>query len=67
MQYIDTGRDRPGGSDARFWNRYLSEEEGEPLFGFSSATQQPEQPTKEEGQPNSKQATDEPTIDGEAV
>lgn len=66
MQYIDTGKDRPGGSDARFWKQYLSEEEGEPIFGFSAATQPPAQPTKEEVQPDGEQATDRPIVDGEA-
>lgn len=36
MQYVDTGKDRPGASDALFWKQYLSEEEGEPVFGFDA-------------------------------
>lgn len=67
MHYVDTGKDRPGGSDARFWKQYLSEEEGEPIFGFSAAAQQPEQPAKEEVQPDGEPATDKPTVDGEAA
>ncbi len=67
MQYVDTGKDRSGGSDARFWKQYLSEEEGDPIFGFSAATQQPEQPTQDEVQPDGKQVTDKPAADGEAA
>lgn len=67
MQYVDTGKDRPGGPDARFWKQYLSEEEGEPIFGFSTAAQQPEQSTKDEVQPEGKQVTDKPDADGEAA
>jgi 2'-5' RNA ligase len=39
MQYVDTGKDRPGGSDALFWKQYLTEDEGEPMYGFSSSSQ----------------------------
>ena len=34
-QYAIVGHAVPGGSDAVFWAQYLSEEEGDPLFGFS--------------------------------
>lgn len=60
MQYVDTGKDRPGGSDARFWKQYLSEEEGEPLFGFGADS--PQQTSEQVAQP-----TDKPTADGEAA
>lgn len=45
MQYVDTGKDRPGGSDARFWKQYLEENEGEPIFGFGGGEQATKAPS----------------------